>query len=216
MKDFQSVFDNAGEVDDEFDAMFGGEEDGSLIDNVCGFNEAGECETDFDELHQTQGDADPDDIANDLRVDDETDNAPKGAEGSDSDPVIDLAMGECGEFSDTGVKGSTEADDFYKDYNEPEDTSALTGEGPDVKMDNEDIEGEADKIIEAACGSTKECSTKEGGETSDDDNDIDVNDDMDSVMGSIDDDDQTPVGESGNGYEEGDSDLIDLVSGDDD
>lgn len=215
MSDFQSVFDHAGEVEDEFDAIFGGNEDGELIDACCGFNEAGECETDFDELHQTEGDAEPDDFEDDLRVDDPTDNAPSGAEGTDSDPAIDLALGECDEFSDVGKPGKTDADDFYSDYNEPEKDSALTGEGRDVNMDNEDIEGEFDKIAEMACGGSYffEGSCREDGEESSED--LDVNDDMDSVMDGIDggDSEDDSVDEAADDYEEGDSDLVDLVAG---
>lgn len=220
MNGFQSVFDKAEGVEEEFDTMFGSEEDGSLIDTVCGFNESGECETDFDEIHQTQGDSDPDDMAHDLRVDDETDNAPNGAEGTDTDPAIDLALGETADdsFSANGVKGKTDADDFYAGFNKPEETSATTGEGPDVHMDNQNIEDEFEKMVEAVTGQSDTDESEDEGQVKGDDYEesgLTIDENMDRVMEGLDgeegEDDQS-IKESDE-YEEGDADLIDLIAG---
>lgn len=227
MDKFQSVFSGAEELEEEFDTIIDSEQDGSLVDAVCGFGESGECETDFDELHQTQGDADVDDFEKDLRVDDETDNAPKGAEGTDSDPAIDLALGETAddEFSDTGVKGKTDADDFYNDYNEPEEVSATTGEGPDVNMDNQNIEDEFDKIAEAVTSGNIHESDQSDTDKSDSEDELEgknpedkgLTEDMDSFMEGLDCDDECDKDdetvEESTEYEEGDSDLVDMVAG---
>lgn len=216
--EFDNIFDNATAEEEEFDTIFGGNEDGELIDACCGFNESGECVTDFDEIHQEPGDADREDFENDLRVDDETDNAPSGAEGTDSDPAIDLAMGETAgkEFSAVGVKGKTDSDDFYDDYNEPEEPSALTGEGPDVNMDNENIDDEFDKMVESCCKETEDeglTDEDDKGEESFDTDTSALEDDgptLEAMLGITSDD--TSINESDE-YEEGDSDLVDLVAG---
>lgn len=224
MDNFDRVFDAETTKELEMDQMF--EEDGDLIDTVCGFNESGECETDFDELHQTDHTADPDDIRDEIPGDD-TDNAPSGAEGTDSDPAIDLAMGECrDDFSCNGVNGKSEADEMYEDY-DSEDPSATTGEGSDVNMDPQDIDGEFDKIAEAAKeaamnesedeGLTDENETGEEELTGDDVQNTGISEDMDATMDNIDkecgDGGCDPVEEESHEYEEGDSDLVDLVSG---
>ena len=208
--EFDNIFGNATAEEEEFDTVFGANEDGELIDACCGFGESGECVTDFDEIHQEPGDADYDDFENDLRTNDETENTQSDAEGHNSDPAIDLAMGETAdsEFSDRGAKGDTEADDFYDDYNEREDTSALTGEGPDVNMDDENIEDEFDKMVEAACNeSDDEDSSEDEFET--DDEGLGDNTALEAMLG-LDDGD---VFNESDEYEEGDSDLVDLVAG---
>lgn len=206
MDGFDSVFKGQTDSEVEFDTMFDREEDGNLIDLVNGT-----VHEDVDgvdpELHQTDRDSTPDDLRDELGEDHDTDNAPKDAEGSDADPIVDLAMGECG-ASDTGVPGKTDADDFYANTDAP---GIDPGEGPKQNPNPEDTDGEFDKIDEGFegaqnfldegnCGSCKEgegaAEGTEGSLTMDD-------------LG----DDDTTVGESYEGYEEGDSDLIDMVSG---
>lgn len=216
--EFDSIFNNSTSEEEEFDTVFGGNEDGELIDTCCGFNESGECETDFDEIHQEPGDADRDDFENDLGVDDETDNAPSGAEGTDSDPAIDLAMGETAdkEFGAVGVKGKTDADDFYDDYNEPEETSALTGEGPDVNMDHENIEDEFDKMVEAVMNEAEDeglTDEDDKGEESFDTDTSALEDDGATLEAMLNINDYDTLFNESDEYEEGDSDLVDLVAG---
>lgn len=74
---FPSIFDTAVEADKEFDNIFGGEEDCDLMDAVCGFKEDGSVLPDEAELHQTDDDATPKDLADELGEDHDTDNAPK-------------------------------------------------------------------------------------------------------------------------------------------
>ena len=217
MEGFESVFHQTMEDEDAFDTIFASQEDGELIDAVCGFNEAGECETDFDELHQTDDDVEPDDLEDELGKGHDTKNAPKGAEGTDTDPVIDLAMGEgCGDDlgSNQCPEKSSEADDFYKD-----DQDDPIGDGPDVHVDDEHIGDEFEDLMEAACGAVKESEDSDDAEKDDkkDDKDLEISDDMDKTMDSIEDDedddkDQEAVKESDE-YEEGDADLVDLVAG---
>ena len=121
---FPSIFDTAVEADKEFDNMFGGEEDCDLMDAVCGFKEDGSVLPDDAELHQTDDDATPKDLADELGEDHDTKNAPKCDE-SDAD-VLNKKEGNNISCPKAGVEDSV-AGDATK------------------KIDPEDIEGEADK-----------------------------------------------------------------------
>lgn len=124
---FPSIFDTAVEADKEFDNIFGGEEDCDLMDAVCGFKEDGSVLPDEAELHQTDDDATPKDLADELGEDHDTDNAPKKDE-SDAD-VLNKKEGNNVSCPCAGVQDSV-AGDATK------------------KVDPEDIEGEADKAAE--------------------------------------------------------------------
>lgn len=211
MDGFDSVFGQ----DSEFDTAFADQEDGELIDTVAGFDEAGNCVTDcpeFSENHQTADDADPDDLKDQVGGED-TDNAPSDAEGTDADPVIDLVAGEAGkggdDFGATGVSGSSDADDFYGSQ-DPDEPGTTPGEGPDQDPDPNRIEDMMEAVMGESCGGSKSLKEEDG------------DDGIGGEELSIDDlpddpDTEVPVGESGegddDGYEEGDADLIDMISG---
>lgn len=201
MDGFDHMF---ADQDSGLDTMFADQEDGSLIDVVSGFDEAGNCVTDcpeFSENHQTSDDATPDDLKDEVGGED-TDNAPSGAEGTDSDPDIDLAAGEGasgGEFSCSGDPGVSDADEFY---DSPDGAGTTPGEGPEQNPDPARIDDMMEAVMgEGGCGDCKQ--PKEGAEVVDDPEGDDI---------SIDDIEE-PVGESADEYEEGDADLIDMVSG---
>lgn len=217
---FDSVFKGQTEHEEEFDTIFDREEDGDLIDLVSGLHE--DVEGVCPELHQTDGSSTPDDIRDELGEDHDTDNAPEGAEGTDADPIADLAMGECG-ANDEGVPGESEADDFYSKTDAP---GIDPGEGPDQNPDPENTDKEFDNISEGFEGAqsffegTDEGSADnqntnsegDAGKNGDSDqsmtmDDLDNNDSEDST------DNNDSVSESYEGYEEGDGDLVDLVSG---
>ncbi len=211
MEGFDSVFGQ----DSEFDTLFADQEDGELIDTVAGFDESGNCVTDcpeFSEKHQTSDDATPDELKDEVGGED-TDNAPSGVEGTDSDPVLDLVAGEAGkggdEFGCSGEGGVSDADKFF-DSQDPEEPGTTPGEGPDQNPDPEHIEDMMEAVMGEGCGSSgTETPKKEGAD--------DIGGEEMTMDDLPDDDDasSTPVGESGNGeeYEEGDADLIDMVSG---
>lgn len=208
MDGFDSVFKGQTDSETEFDTMFDREEDGELIDLVAGLHE--DVEGVDPELHQTDRDSTPDDLKKELGEDHDTDNAPSGAEGSDEDPIIDLAMGECG-ASDTGVPGKTDADDFYANTNAP---GIDPGEGPKQNPNPEDTDGEFDKIDEGFDGAqnfldeggcSNSCKEGEGSAEGADSGNM--------TMDDLEDGEDSSVKESYDGYEEGDSDLVDVVSG---
>lgn len=224
MGDFESVFGS----DDGFDAIFGRQDDGSLIDMCCGMSESGfpDVDTsDFDDLHHEDDyNATPSDF-DDLGPDNDA-FAPKGAEGTDSDPAINMAMGETADsdFSANGKKGKTNADAFYAGY-DSEVQSSMPGEGPDVNMDPEDIDNEFDKMVNTAVNKVgtptvdmehesyedyfgdifNEGDCEEGEDCSNN-----SDDEFEEMVTNI-----TNESKSNHEYEEGDSDLVDLVNGGD-
>lgn len=221
--EFDSIFGS----DDNFDTVFGGSEDGSLIDMCCGVNES-EINIDFDDLHHEDDyNADPSDFEDELGPGHDS-NAPRGAEGTDGDPAINLAMGEAGsEFSCVGKKGMSDADRFYAGY-DAEVPSSLPGEGPDVNMDPEDTDGEFDKMVSSAVdkvGTKTVDMNHEGVEDYFGDSieykfGINESDESDEEDSSSDEEFEEMCNRSSRGraffesdeYEEGDSDLVDLVS----
>ena len=83
-KTYDSVFDIANDADLEFDAIF--DEDDELADTIEGVNEDGKSliyeEDEFAELHQTDDDATPDDLRDELGPDHDEDFGAKDAEGT--------------------------------------------------------------------------------------------------------------------------------------
>lgn len=123
---FDSVFANAADAEKDFDLMFGAEEDNRLLDAV---EESSASELPDDtELHQTDDDATPKDLADELGEDHDTDNAPD-VDSSDAEELIDMASGEADKT--TIADDKTGVEDQVKD-----------GE-PDV----ENLEDESDKAI---------------------------------------------------------------------
>lgn len=95
--DFDSVFGNSAESSEQFDNIFGAEEDDRLMEAVIGFTEDGTELPDEDELHNNEeGDLGEDGVNpknfGDGIFDDETDNAPK-YDTSDNADVIDRRGG---------------------------------------------------------------------------------------------------------------------------
>lgn len=95
--DFDSVFGNSAESSEQFDNIFGAEEDDRLMEAVIGFTEDGTELPDEDELHNNEeGDLGEDGVTpknfGDGIFDDETDNAPK-CDTSDNADVIDRRGG---------------------------------------------------------------------------------------------------------------------------
>ncbi len=209
--DFDSVFGS----DVSFDTMFEGQDDGDLIDKVCGFNEAGGCDdtdvvNDFDDIHNQDWEGDADDLRG---IVGKESKKPSGAEGTDSDPAIDLALGEDNTGTDpfsTLDKGKyhnkSESDDFYKFWKDPDShtPSSQLGDGPDVNMDDTNIEGEFDKIAESAEKAAMGVDMDMGSDYDD------LGYDGDTGSGTDDLDFNDSFSESDQ-YEEGDADLIDLV-----
>lgn len=226
MNGFESVFGS----DDGFDTMFGGQDDGHLIDMCCGMSESGTPDVnmnDFDDLHHEDDyNATPSDW-DDLGPGNDA-FAPKGAEGTDGDPAINLAMGETADsdFSADGKKGKTAADAFYAGY-DAEVSASMPGEGPDLNMDPEDLDGEFDKMVSSAVNKTGTATVDMNHESYEDyfsdtlesklfeGGDCEEGEDCDS---SSDEEFEEMVRiaeskskDSDHGYEEGDSDLVDLV-----
>lgn len=147
MEEFDSLFADTMDDDVEFDSIFGSMEDGDLIDKVCGFTESGECETDFDELHQTADNATPDDIDDEVVGDEELFGA-DDPEGTDDEPAIDLewafgegAEDECPKFSEIHQTDDDATPDDFED-----DLTGETSNAPD------DAEGTDDSALEMAFG----------------------------------------------------------------
>lgn len=95
--DFDSVFGNSADSSEQFDNIFGAEEDDRLMEAVIGFTEDGTELPDEDELHNNEeGDLGEDGVTpknfGDGIFDDETDNAPK-CDASDNADVIDRRGG---------------------------------------------------------------------------------------------------------------------------
>lgn len=95
--DFDSVFGNSAESSEQFDNIFGAEEDDRLMEAVIGFTEDGTELPDEDELHNNEeGDLGEDGVTpknfGDGIFDDETDNTPKH-DTSDNADVIDRRGG---------------------------------------------------------------------------------------------------------------------------
>ena len=187
---FDSVFKNDMEEEAEFDSMF--DDEGDLIDMVSGLNESGESalDADEDEIHLNDTDAEPDDFEDMLGPDHDTNNAPDEAEGSEGADDNELALGEA-----LGCNPSTEADKFYG-----KETEDDVFEGPKTDLEEDDLEGESDDMIDKALGESGtdefENEENEGLPTdSFEENALDGEDDEDIDAE----------------YEPGDADLVDMV-----
>lgn len=189
---FDSIFGDNMDGDISFDRMFGAEDDGRLIDAVLG--EAEGMDGDFDELHNNDMNADPDDIDDAVGPDDDTDNVEDDAEGSNSN-MVDMAAG-------LSEADTDDPDDFLGiDDNEIEDD--IMGRKK-TNIDTSHLDDESEDLINAVVG--------EGGDCDGGDEDYDMGDDDEesgveesiSMLESDDEDDD---------YEHGDGDLADLVEG---
>lgn len=130
-----SVFAGSMENDSEFDVLF--DQEDSLIDTVVGCNESGDPLTgvDFEDLHQTDDNADPDDVR-DVESDDNAMGAPN-PEGVKKT-----------ELDDTSVKGEenkdSDADKFFDDC----DKKYQDDKEKEIKADPEHLYDALDKVGE--------------------------------------------------------------------
>ena len=105
-KNMDTVLGQAAEADLEFDTIFDCEDE--LIDTVCGCNESGvpfteaDLEGDFDDLHNTDRDADGKDFEKDLETagDEQGAKNPEGTEKVNDVKGSDLDSEKDGEFAD--------------------------------------------------------------------------------------------------------------------
>lgn len=105
MATFQSIFDDNVEAEKQFDTMFGADEDDKLIEAVLMMNEdAAQNDLklpDDAELHQTDDEAKPKDIADELGPDHDAnkptcDSSDQEIIADDDEDAIDLACPKCG------------------------------------------------------------------------------------------------------------------------
>lgn len=129
-----SVFATATEDNMDFDVMF--DQEDSLIDTVNGVNEAGEPLTgvDFEDLHQTQDDADVKDVK-DVAADDNDMGAPNPEGVKDQEDLDTSVKGELDKESD--------ADKFHGDSEEE-----YQDDKKDPKPDEDSVEDTIDKVVE--------------------------------------------------------------------
>lgn len=187
---FDSVFNQNLEDDSDFDLMFGAEEDGALIDAVA--KESGDVvDADFDEMHNTDTDAEPEDFEDVIGPDDDTDNAPEDAEGTENSDEEELSIG------DMAVgESDSEADDFY---NQEIDDEPLEGKKPEV--DPADIEGDSDSLIDRVI---EDCDCDDGDDEEEEDDEFETDGGfIEALLNEADDEEEE--------YEVGDELLIDLV-----
>lgn len=146
-KTYDSVFDIANDEELEFEAMFG--DDDELADTIVGVNEDGNSliyeEDEFAELHQTDDEATPDDIRDELGPDHDEDFGNKDAEGTDE---VDLDNDQ--EIKDLEKNGESDAekelgleklDDEYQD-------GKADGKAPDADNVTDVVEKELGESAE--------------------------------------------------------------------
>ena len=148
---FPSIFDTAVESEKDFDSVFGAEEDSDLMDAVCGFKEDGTVLPDDSELHQTDDDALPKDIKDELGEGHDTDNAPKEPK---ADPTVKVDPENIDGESDKAT------DTFDKAYDElMKEAAEDMGEGDpaieDDELGSEDEACKSKKTVDEGCGSKK-------------------------------------------------------------
>ena len=120
-KTYDSVFDIANDEELDFEAMF--DEDDELADTVEGVNEDGNSliyeEDEFAELHQTDDEATPDDIRDELGPDHDEDFGAKDVEGTDEVDLDDdqeiKELEKNGESDADKELGLDKLDDEYQD-----------------------------------------------------------------------------------------------------
>lgn len=98
---FQSIFDDNVEAEKQFDTMFGSDEDDKLIEAVLAVNEGDASLPDFDELHQTDEESKPKDLADELGPDHDAnkptaDSSDQEIISDDDDDILDLACPKFG------------------------------------------------------------------------------------------------------------------------
>ena len=201
---FESVFDKSIEAEDEFETMFGAEEDNRLMEAVL--DEDGTDLPDEDELHQTDDNATVDDLEDELGEGHDTDNAPK-VDSADDEDIIDTASGggiDIAACDKVGIEGQVKG----KEPN-PEDI-----EGSSEK----DTKNLVDALEEDGEGAEEE-PTDDGEDDNDDDSEGDVGgalvdeleDDIEEGADTDDIPDEGEEGDPGDTVDEaaGDSSLVD-------
>ncbi len=98
---FQSIFDDNVEAEKQFDTMFGSDEDDKLIEAVLSLREEGDALPDFEELHQTDDEAKPKDLADELGPNHDenkptADSSDQEIIADDDDEILDLACPKFG------------------------------------------------------------------------------------------------------------------------
>ena len=160
-----SVFSMATEENEDFDVIF--DQEDSLIDTVNGVNEAGDPLTgvDFEDLHQTQDDADVKDVK-DVVADDNDMGAPNPEGVKDQEDLDTSVKGELDKESDADKFHGDAEDEYQDDKKDPkpdedsvEDTIEKVVEGAD--LDDILLDDEEDENIEEG----KDCSDGECGDT---------------------------------------------------
>lgn len=166
MSNFQSVFDGATNAEKDFDYTFGAMEDEELMDTVMGFKEDGSVNLpDYAELHQTDREATPDDLRDELGEDHDTNNKPAADSNGDfdlEDEGLDLACPKFG-VADAVEKNPTvdpediesasdkAADKMEKSYNEAlasllEEAEDELGEGDPGDVADPEAKEECSKV----------------------------------------------------------------------
>lgn len=180
---FDSVFDKSVKAEEEFETMFGAEEDNRLMEAVL--DEDGTDLPDDEELHQTDDEATPDDIADELGEGHDTDNAPK-VDSADNTDIIDTVSGggiDVAACDKVGIEGQ------------------VKGEEPDP----EDIEGSSEKDIENLVDALEEgVDNEEDSEEGKIDNSTDDSEEGESIVDSIEDEITEDGNDDENPEEEGD------------
>ena len=198
-KTMDSVFDDSAAFENEFDTIF--DEDDSLIDTVAGVNEAGEPVTgseDFEVLHQTQDEATPKDIEDELGENHDNLQGAKDPEGSKEAEVIDVSVkGEEGKESDD--------DKFTKDAEEEYQDAKDSSKG----VDENDIEKTIDNAVDESMDIDALLSESETGADEDvqkmvDEDPVDEQKDIDEVLSADSEDENLD-------YDISDEDLIDMA-----
>lgn len=144
MNNLDSVFSQQTESDLEFETVFDKED--SLIDLVAGFTESGDPVTgdEFATLHQTDDNATPDDLRDELQGNDTNDYKENPAGTTDYDYDDNSVKGEIGKDSDAD-KFYGDSENEYQTMNDSKPTKFLEGNDIDDELDDEvDIDKELD------------------------------------------------------------------------
>ena len=121
---FQSIFDDNVEAEKQFDTMFGSDEDDKLIEAVLAVNEGDASLPDFDELHQTDEESKPKDLADELGPDHDAnkptaDSSDQEIISDDDDDTLDLACPKFG-VQDGGQKTNPDNTDITDEIEKSE------------------------------------------------------------------------------------------------
>ena len=143
-KNMDSVFTNAMDNETDFDVMF--DQEDSLIDTVNGVNEAGDPLTgvDFEDLHQTQDEANPDDVR-DYAADDNDMGSPN-PEGVKAEDLDDNSVKNT-------VGKESEADKFHGNAEEEYQTEEVD---IDEVLDSDDEDDDEAAVDEKCCKESEE------------------------------------------------------------